>query len=1227
MSRLKSKTFKSLSNSPQGAGASRSPAKRKKPEAIVAPAMPVIVSLQAADLHFKGTQSGMKAQFAAPVYVDFVNHWLKIDSISSNFRFKARVDNIARLRYYENDDASLLVVVFYFRAPVDFHSCVEQFPARCLGMSFRPHEGKSTAIISRELRACIGADCEYLPMAAAERIRTFPSLFYKEQPDFVSPERKVKASPSLRKTRSINSGITLVYQNEDTLDEKFEDLMCESQQHAQFEDIPEEDQVYFHPKLRVTFNDKSHFTISNDDFRCLYNGNWINDTIVDLFLHFGYQENNIIAKSQEPRNAAEPSSVTEAPLAGPNEVSPLVHTTRPKIEILNSFFYTSLSRSTPQGNYYKNVKSWFRNKNDLFLNDYVVIPIMQDLHWYVVILKNLKSLIEPPPEDKPDLCPAIYFLDSLKKRHSGCAKILKSFIKGYAHDKYPDVSVDKSSILDGDSSVPKQNNFNDCGVHVISNVNLFLKDPLKFDSLVLRKDSTNIERDHLFALEDRLLMRQALRHKLLDLLREQVSKSGNAEEIEKVGMTYSQLEKRGHKTEHLEVDTQGPDEDDDDVMIVNVVKKDSGIDTNNIIDLHSPRRRTHRRKLKDPKYSITLDTKPEAGDSSLNGKRHINRDSKFREALQKLKGSQSKQREPIITKSPSETPLKALQTTKHGLDILSSEEEDISEIKQDSNLLTNTPPLKYKETLKSSPIRLSDNTDLIKQTHGKRSTSTFPDLHSRIANDSHQTSDESFYDKNESTSQKHIVTSKKRSSDVTVARNPFTSEYKNIDTKHTDVIQNNVSGASKVPHVINIPVKVHLPTGGKTADFIGRKVVDPSVINGTRSNLSAKKTPTLGSKRTSGLQRSQMLTAQAVTVVEGGGVVSKMDSAEKLKEKLKLKRFGSLERLSPQKPATLSGAQNASVNSKNVTSHSSLDHKPYGVPVKIVENNFPRRGNTSAVISNGTPVKRDSAIIPASDFELQAAESTIKRLGPATEAKPIKVSGRRPKSNEPTEAPFVTRNNSKGNQARTTRSSIFDDFDTPIVLLSPPKFQQDPSSQSSIIKLDSPTKQEGEVVEILSPQASSSELQPLKTATYRKRDHREQAVKNQIPKSKMVPPSPPSASSQAALSDSSPIKLTDDAPAGATVSKSAVIKKKLPPPRRVLRSASPPDKQHQELPSRPRSKRSRTSVSPEGETKSQRVNSRNVLKTRKIRSQASERYRIHQVVDVDEEPSPDFEVI
>lgn len=463
--------------------------------------------------------------------------------------------------------------------------------------------------------------------------------FYKSTLGAASSTTNTNQSPSVMKNdfsslsrgeRSHRTNAQVKYMNEDEEDERANEKMVEENGHVQIADyIPEDEQLYFYPKLKYKFPNKKTFTISHDDFKCLYNENWINDSMLDFLLSYELhvaKETNLLK--------------------------------RHSVELMNSFFFTSLSRpldNPNDNNYYQNVKTWFKNNDSLFDQDFIIVPVMQDLHWYVIVITNLKQLKTkhlkiqgeeisdenkefrnksysnneddlPKPElqdqceshlntvngpddnskqkpikSKTSICTAqICVLDSLRRNHDDAIYYLRRFIIGYANDKFG-FCVDMTEIGKRVCVVPQQKNFNDCGVHVLFNIHTMLQNPVLFNNKVLKRPTNRKflakalkENEEIFDKRERLYFRDSLRDLLFRLLKNQVEeengdhmKVGTITVGEQRKIEMELLRDRNQKAlegensnndnkllHSMNTDQSATNESDDDVMIIHVEKKE-----------------------------------------------------------------------------------------------------------------------------------------------------------------------------------------------------------------------------------------------------------------------------------------------------------------------------------------------------------------------------------------------------------------------------------------------------------------------------------------------------------------------------------------------------------------------------------------------------------------------------------------------------------------------------
>lgn len=313
----------------------------------------------------------------------------------------------------------------------------------------------------------------------------------------------------------------------------------------------------FIPSLSYKFLDSKKFTITNSDFKTLYNNDWINDSVIDFFIKYDIDQavkNNLFKQDE--------------------------------IFAFNSFFFNKLmtkSKDTPSlkdgeeivsldkdtlPDYYGNIKRWL-NKIDLMKYPYVIIPINENLHWYCCVVKGLPELLSRATKLKERMNEMdgfdfksseevikevfrveIFIFDSLSQKHSNIHYPLKKFIIDYCKDKY-DLEITKDQFRTINARVPKQNNFNDCGIHVIYNVRKLLSDATQCERLWKSGNSLSRYQSKLFfKASERNGMRQTLRETLKRLQKEENSVSecngnGDADEEEDIEIIEMELPKSG----------------------------------------------------------------------------------------------------------------------------------------------------------------------------------------------------------------------------------------------------------------------------------------------------------------------------------------------------------------------------------------------------------------------------------------------------------------------------------------------------------------------------------------------------------------------------------------------------------------------------------------------------------------------------------------------------------
>lgn len=231
------------------------------------------------------------------------------------------------------------------------------------------------------------------------------------------------------------------------------------------EPVIQETPAPFDPPLKHTLTNGKKFIVAFNDFKTLYNNDWINDTLIDFFISYDIDK-----------------AVNELKLIDES-----------KVYAFNSFFFTKLmSKAEEQDapNYYENIKRWV-SKIDLMSYEAIIMPINEHLHWYCCVIKNLPKLLRYAKRAQkraarglekeatpPNLDPVteIFVFDSLRQTHPNIVAPLKAMISEYCKDKHG-IDVDMDLIRVVTARVPRQRNFNDCGIHVIYNVKKWLADP------------------------------------------------------------------------------------------------------------------------------------------------------------------------------------------------------------------------------------------------------------------------------------------------------------------------------------------------------------------------------------------------------------------------------------------------------------------------------------------------------------------------------------------------------------------------------------------------------------------------------------------------------------------------------------------------------------------------------------------------------------------------------
>ncbi|KAJ9616976.1 hypothetical protein H2200_000697 [Cladophialophora chaetospira] len=262
-----------------------------------------------------------------------------------------------------------------------------------------------------------------------------------------------------------------------------------------------------------------------------------------------------------------------------------------RTHFFNTYFYESLTKSSKgrKNINYDAVSRWTKNIN-LFSRDFVVVPVNENLHWYVAIICNLPYFLgekgdsgwpettvpvaqreesedeadQPTCETQKSLAdlsisdnekeqqtptkkksqgrrksvrrslpkyevnkPVIITLDSLGHGRSATCTHLKNYVALEAKDKRG-LDIDVSDIRGMTAKeIPTQSNFSDCGLYVCVYLEQFVADPYSFIRRILQRDEGAQQWPRKIRSED---LRSKLRELIMEMHRRQEKESPRTDE-------------------------------------------------------------------------------------------------------------------------------------------------------------------------------------------------------------------------------------------------------------------------------------------------------------------------------------------------------------------------------------------------------------------------------------------------------------------------------------------------------------------------------------------------------------------------------------------------------------------------------------------------------------------------------------------------------------------------
>lgn len=120
---------------------------------------------------------------------------------------------------------------------------------------------------------------------------------------------------------------------------------------------------------------KARATVEKTDIPKLNEGEFLNDSLIYFYLL--YLQKRLAAKSPELAD---------------------------RIYIQNSFFYERLTKQVKGSRRinYEGVRKWTDRANiDIFKKDYIIVPVNENLHWYVAVICNAPKFLNPEMEESP----------------------------------------------------------------------------------------------------------------------------------------------------------------------------------------------------------------------------------------------------------------------------------------------------------------------------------------------------------------------------------------------------------------------------------------------------------------------------------------------------------------------------------------------------------------------------------------------------------------------------------------------------------------------------------------------------------------------------------------------------------------------------------------------------------------------------------------------------------
>ena len=195
---------------------------------------------------------------------------------------------------------------------------------------------------------------------------------------------------------------------------------------------------------------KDSVTVCVADYKSLEHDTFLNDIIIDFHLTYAFHK------------------------VLPTEEQKLVH-------MFSTMFYKRLTSShktkskeeqglTAAQKKHSRVKTWTKNVN-IFDKQFVIIPICEHSHWYLVIIINPGQIVfDAESRQNGDGEPLFLVLDSLGGGKSSAVENIRQYLEQEWLAKNPglaEVSFSKKEMKTVRPKKPEQENFSDCGIFLL----------------------------------------------------------------------------------------------------------------------------------------------------------------------------------------------------------------------------------------------------------------------------------------------------------------------------------------------------------------------------------------------------------------------------------------------------------------------------------------------------------------------------------------------------------------------------------------------------------------------------------------------------------------------------------------------------------------------------------------------------------------------------------------